>query len=248
MYEEHPVFKKPDNTNVRIWRFIDFTKYVSMLESKALFFCRADLFPDIFEGTYPKLTTEAVKQQKDLPDQGKNTVIKALELFEKFHVKGYYLNCWHMNDYESDAMWKLYTNNNLGVAIQSTFELLTKSISDEKTIYVGKVNYIDYNKQVFPINNTMYPYVHKRISYSHEQELRALTNYSPKDSYQNPLLFDKNPKGFNIKVDLDVLIEKIYISPNAPDWFKELVKSVSSKYNLGKPIESSSLDERPLFR
>ncbi|MBI5697325.1 MAG: hypothetical protein HZC29_02260 [Thaumarchaeota archaeon] len=248
MYQEHYVFEKPDNLDVKVWRFIDFTKYVSMLESKSLYFCRADLFQDIFEGTYPKQTFDVLRQDTRIPEKGKDNIINAFGMFQQYHVKGRYLNCWHINDHESDAMWKLYTNNNLGVAIQTTFKSLTECFNDKRIIYVGKVNYIDYNKDLFPLGNTLFPYVHKRMSYEHEHELRAVTEIYPDKWNENPLTFEKNPNGINIKVDLDKLIGQIYVSPRAPDWFKELVKSISDKYALNKPIESSSLDDRPLFR
>ena len=31
------------------------------------------------------------------------------------------INCWHLNDHESAAMWKLYLKSNEGIVIQSTF-------------------------------------------------------------------------------------------------------------------------------
>ena len=53
--------------------------------------------------------------------------------------------------------------------------------------------------------------------------------------------------GKYIPVDLDVLMEKIYISPTAPKWFNELVKSVVEKYNLEKDVLQSSLSDDPVY-
>ena len=36
------------------------------------------------------------------------------------HRYGHCVNCWHMSDQESDAMWKLYALAKSGIAIQST--------------------------------------------------------------------------------------------------------------------------------
>jgi hypothetical protein len=58
MYNEHPIFEKPDNENAKIWRYLDFTKFVSMLEKKALFFVRADKLGDQFEGSFSKANLE----------------------------------------------------------------------------------------------------------------------------------------------------------------------------------------------
>lgn len=38
----HPVFIRPDDTETSIWRYIDFTKFVSMLENSGLFLSRSD--------------------------------------------------------------------------------------------------------------------------------------------------------------------------------------------------------------
>ena len=41
MYKEHPAFNPPTDDAV-LWRYMDFTKFASLLESSALFFVRAD--------------------------------------------------------------------------------------------------------------------------------------------------------------------------------------------------------------
>ena len=51
---EHPCFIQPKNENIKIWRYMDFTKFVSLISSKSVFFCRSDLFEDPFEGSYSK--------------------------------------------------------------------------------------------------------------------------------------------------------------------------------------------------
>ena len=55
-YEEHPVTEKPEDENVAIWRYLDFTKFVSLLDRRALFFVRADKIAELdpFEGIIGK--------------------------------------------------------------------------------------------------------------------------------------------------------------------------------------------------
>src|ERR1017187_393221 len=36
-----------------IWRYLDFTKLVSLFHTRSLFFSRADLHDDLFEGAFP---------------------------------------------------------------------------------------------------------------------------------------------------------------------------------------------------
>jgi len=45
------------------------------------------------------------------------------------------INCWHMNDHESAAMWKLYLKSDEGIAIQSTYRKLKDAITDDDEIF-----------------------------------------------------------------------------------------------------------------
>jgi len=38
--EENEAFPAPEDPNVSIWRYMDFTKFVSMLANQGLYFCR----------------------------------------------------------------------------------------------------------------------------------------------------------------------------------------------------------------
>lgn len=41
--------------------------------------------------------------------------------------KNLFVNCWNMNENESDAMWKVYASNDKGIAIQSSLGNLIDS-------------------------------------------------------------------------------------------------------------------------
>jgi len=49
MYESHPSFELPEDLAAPIWRYMDFTKFVAMLESDSLYFARSDRLGDPFE-------------------------------------------------------------------------------------------------------------------------------------------------------------------------------------------------------
>ena len=52
--ESVPVFIPPQNPNIKIWRYMDFTKYMSILETKALYFPLISELNDPFEGSFSK--------------------------------------------------------------------------------------------------------------------------------------------------------------------------------------------------
>lgn len=240
MYKKFPYLKSPKDENIAIWRYMDFTKFVDLLERQKLFFACADKFEDLFEGSFPK------ENAKLWPMDYKEQTKYIFSILKKFT----FINCWHMNDCESAAMWKLYLKSNEGIAIQSTFKRLKDSFNKtpkELLIGIGVVGYINYEKGGDRIleKTSITPYLHKRKSYEHEKELRAVNQQYP------PGALDPNElgkyKGLHVAVELDTLIEKIYIAPNAPQWFSDLVKAVVERYNLNKTVKTSDLSKASIY-
>jgi hypothetical protein len=105
------------------------------------------------------------------------------------------------------------------------------------------VNYIDYDKEWVPEDSIYNPFLFKRQSFQHEREIRAII-FAKDNRITCDLKKDNN--GLCINLDLNCLIDRIYVSPDSPDWFYELVKDVSTKYGIKKKVSKSSLDSEPL--
>jgi len=152
------------------------------------------------------------------------------------------LNCWYVSEYESVAMWELYAQRSAGIAIQSTSARMKRAFSayPDHNVNMGLVEYINYSTEKIPIADPLSRYFHKRLSYEHEKELRAIIIMGD----------DEQPLdgGLYIDIDLTVLIEKVYITPQAKQWFSDLVQSIAKKYDLGCEIVQSDLDRDPLLR
>jgi hypothetical protein len=245
MYKQHSVFKSPQNLNAKIWRFMDFTKFVSLLDKSALFFTRADKLGDPFEGSFSRANIKLRPEiYKEIPQGG----LQQMSQFRSKVIKFTLVNCWHLNEYESAAMWKLYLSSKEGIAIRSTFSRLKECFRDDKyDIFIGEVKYIDYEQDWLPERNSLEPFIHKRKSFEHEQELRAVVQDIPLIDGNLDLSIPPQDDGIYIKVDLDVLIESIYMAPTTPTWLFDLVKSVSKQYKIDKEITQSSLDEKPVY-
>ncbi len=236
MYEEHPAFESPENKDAKIWRYMDFAKFVSLLDKSALFFPRADKLEDPFEGVYSEVNIKSVSQKQ------REILIKLKEATA--------VNSWHMNDYESTAMWKIYLKSNEGIAIQSTYNRLKNSFKDTDCfIYIGVVKYIDYKLDWIPEDNLFYPLIYKRKSFEYEHELRAVALPKIRDGagWSISLTRPLSEEGIYATIDIDTLIEKIYLAPTCPDWLFELVKSIASKYRVNAEILHSSLDDSPVY-
>lgn len=206
-----------------------------------LFFCRADRFTDEFEGYYANGTREFNRiRYRDMltPDQIED-VTKVLEERALIQRKYVFLNCWHLNNYESHGLWSLYSGNK-GIALQSTFARLRDSFQNNpENIFIGKVRYIDWDEGWTPTGTIFEPFLHKRRYFESENESRAL------------LYYDIDPQhyieyGKHATVDLDLLIENIYTSPTSQSWFHELVNAVLRKYGLEKSVRISKLAEKPV--
>lgn len=269
MFEAHPIFVQPANEDELVWRYMDFTKFVSFLESQCLYFARADKLGDPFEGSLPKLNAnarEAIQRSVSLPpdipqeiqEQYWKQVASTGEI-NRYWLKFYAINCWHMNDHESAAMWKLYLKSNEGIAIQSTYRKLRASIVDSERVFLGKVKYIDYEKYVidhyYDINSanpSVYSpfstFVHKRKSFEHEHEVRALI-WKPPTVAEDRIghYQDTITDGVNIKVNVELLVERVYVAPSAPGWLSDLVSAVARRYGFTFEVAPSKLDERPIF-
>ena len=246
MYKEHPVFEKANDDDI-IWRYLDFTKFVSMLDKRALFFIRADKLDDTFEGSFSKgnIKLRPIVYGDKIPKD----VLSKLSNIWKENRKYMLINSWHISRYESAAMWKLYLKSNEGVAIKSTFKRLCDSFNNytDDVISIGKIKYIDYENEWIPEGNSFYPFLHKRKSFEYEQELRAILHRLPLKEDEIVLGEELFECGLNVPVELDILVEKIFLSPTAPGWFYELVKSIANKFNFDKEIVQSNLNEDPVY-
>ncbi|MDM5329846.1 hypothetical protein [Neobacillus sp. CF12] len=243
MYVEHPIFKKPENEEIKIWKYMDFTKFVSMLDNNSLFFTRSDKFEDPFEGTYSK--ANQILRPTIYKDSGINEeVFRQIDEFSKRLRQHILISCWHMNDHESAAMWKLYLQSYEGIAIQSTYYRFCKSFHDaNENIYIGKVDYVDYDSDWIPEGNAFSPFLFKRKSFEHEREIRAIIDDSNINNESRKL--PQFEIGTNINVDLNILIENVYVAPTSPKWFKDLASSLLRKYELNRDVIQSTLYQSP---
>jgi hypothetical protein len=224
---------------------MDFTKFVSLLESSSLYFVRADLLGDPFEGSYSRANERERANIPELDDEMRRVYGAQMANLAKTMLGRTYINCWHINRQESAGMWRLYAKTNEAVAVRSTCQKLIDEL--DASVYVGRVNYIDFEKDFLPEGNTFFPFVHKRRSFEHEQELRAVTVLEMVPPF-DPLDPTKpGPAGQTRRVNLDNLIESIYVAPTCQAWFKSLVEQVCQRYMLRKAVHQSALDAEPFY-
>jgi len=247
-YEEHEVFQPPADRNVTIWRYLSLGKFVSLLETRSLYFARADRLGDPFEGAYSRANQEhRAEMYPDLPEETRRTIADTLTQTLRRFRKQVAVNCWHMNEHESAALWKLYANGNEAVGIRSTYSRLIESFGpDTPAVYVGVVNYIDYagGGQIMPEGNLFYPFLHKRKNFEHERELRAIVaKWRPQPGLGADT--ETIEDGLSISVNLETLLAEVRVPPAAPPWFAEVIRSVMARFEVPCSVVQSQLDELP---
>jgi hypothetical protein len=254
---DDPSFRLPAKLDTPIWRYLDFARFVSMLEVEngSLHFARVDtLTDDRFEGLPPRQAQsemlaewdEWTRQQEHEGDrQNFQDFVKCIPDALQQARRRVAVNCWHCSEDESAAMWKVYAGNR-GIAVQSTVKCLLNSLQNTtERIRVGLIEYgapSDWRAYVNarPSMRTEPWFMWKRKSFAHEKELRAFVG--------DPLCGNALPEfGVTVAVPLQTLIQSIVVAPTAPPWCGDLVRQVCDRYGLHVKVEDSNLDERSLW-
>lgn len=231
IYSTHYKFESPADENSSIWRYMSFSKFVALLQNNALYFTVANRFEDRWEGTLPARIKQIMSDEM-------------VSFFEAARLNNA-INCWHMREYESATMWKSYAPNGEGVAIKSTFSRLARcfntrdsTVSHSCHVLIGKVRYDCDESSHYDLSNGYIPLLCKRKYFSDENEIRAVIGGGDLNK-----LFQSGMHGLNVPIDLNELVEKIYVDPVASDWFLELMKSI---VNDRFKVERSFIGEKPL--
>ena len=224
---DNSIFKQPSNDSINIWRYTDFAKFVSLISTGWLYFPRADTLLDKYEGSIPRAN-------KNLPTENKVSALKKNRLDM---LKRTYISCWYASDDESAAMWQLYTLSGQGLAIKSSYSKFAELLPDceESPIYLGEVRYLDYeNDPMEADNNSLAPFTCKRKAFEHEKEIRAI--------FKQPKNEESDMYGRPVKIDVNQLIDEIYLAPGSAMWFKTTVDRVKQKFEIDAKLRQSSLD------
>ena len=247
------LFDKPEPED-KLWRYMDLAKFISILARKELYFPSADALNDPFEGAkgviehkqawddfYMEFSRQAIKTApgmdpnvltEEYVETNARRLVKDINSFGEKDRKCTFISCWYNSNYESEAMWRLYSLNvQNAVAIQTTAQHLNLAL--DKRASIGKVRYIDYKKRFTHPNASFW---YKRKAFEHEREVRAII-FKRKASC----------KGVYQPVNLEILIDKIYISPFAPKWFEEVILDILDKYGLDKPVVYSEMNGVPFY-
>lgn len=216
----------PPNTSkaTNLYRIASFDKAVDILTSRKLYFAHPSTWDDPYE-----------------------------RVLKHDRAKAIFAQCWCRKAL-SDAMWRIYSSNGLGVRIGTTRQRLHAALSVAKVsqkinFKIQNVEYL-YQEELdvelkkakdslaanYTFANAVEPLFLKRKAFDHEQETRVLV-------YDNSTyLKDEDTKGITIDIEPFDVITSIWIDPRAPEAYVDAYKFYLKK-RLGFPgtVEKSRL-------
>lgn len=257
------VMRFPFDHDSRIWRYMRIKYFVDLLQRRALYFRRLDRLEDQFEGAF---SDDAFEQAaKDLVPIARHFGIEhpegvddldaallAMLSSEESMRASTFINCWHRNDYESFAMWKLFARdsetNHGGIAILSTKGRLWKSVTpdqQEPVAVMGDVAYYDRRTESMP---SPCQWVCKDQMFSWEKEVRISTFNSPTEYGVMGFNAD-HPDGLHLPTDLHLLIEAVVLPPGSEQEEHARMRNLLDEFGLPHvPVLPSAADIEPYYR
>lgn len=234
MYLEHKDLKTKNIENIPIWRYMDLWKFLSLINTSSLFFASVELLGDQFEGKIPDKVFELMKEHERRNSRNDNFVEVFKDFMEDYPRRNTLISSWNVAQHESFALWKMYSKDKLGVAIKTNFDRLKSCFKKtNEEIYIGEVSYFDNEKPEYDFGHfstllTKYNY------YNFEKEVRCLLRVEN----------EKNPGSRKIQVNLNELIEEVYISPFAYDaGLYEIIEFLKEKHKLSYRIKMSGIND-----
>lgn len=232
----HQCFPQPPNVQGKVWKYLDLGKLIYTISKKQMYLTKLDLLGDGYEGTLTKAFMEEL--EKFAIEKGDKHIVNSVRHSTQQGRNSTYVNCWRMDEHESEAMWKLYCPNNQGVVLQTTYQKLANSISDNQFL-MGMITYIDYENAFFQAaDNLFYSVMHKRKAFEHEKEVRIATM---RHDFEN-IPF---PPGKTINWDISECIEQIYINPYSEVWYREMIQETLNAFNCKVKVDWSNMKRTP---
>jgi hypothetical protein len=226
-YESHADLRTPPNKTV-LWRYMDFAKFLEMIESQSLWFSRIDQLEDPLKGTHTDAELAGIRKHVE-----KRFARRLIRLVRSSR-REVYVNCWRSGSTESLAMWDLYGKGSGIIAVKSTVGRLKEAVATyEKSIFISKSRYFDWNDAP-GLDNVLVACSRKDLSYQHESEVRAMIfEVSSNHAARRRL-------GLRLPVDIEKLITEVMVGQREQRWVVQLVEQVMKRYKLPQQVLASN--------
>lgn len=250
-----------------VWRYMPFTKFVSLLTYQAIWFSKLNILQDQYEGQIPShakrlMTEEGARWKETFTSPEHHRQIDEWPTTNEANGRELLVvTCWFADEVESSRMWKEYGGSTEAVAVKSTIGRVARHIyvpQDETISHLGYVKYInhgDYKMCLYEASQAIErAFLKDGDQFAHEQEVRLVTMnfkttycatpdgfpYPPEQVAGAGMNNFENP-GLYIDTNLDGLIAEVVLAPGSQLWFEKLVKRLVSLYGVGASVTQSLL-------
>lgn len=236
--------KKEKKKPIFLYKYITFEQFVDMIEYERLYLTRINLWEDTHEA-YP------IKEFYNYINKGNRMSDEFIDTIVELERKTSYAQSWTYSKIESDALWRIYSQQKTGVKIKIKLEDLEEQIiktfgdiKKEERLYGNilegyidygvKINFEDYRcgkKDVFETSEAPFLFL-KRKSFSHEAEYRFATQIYKAKVYEvigdceNANEYKQKVGEYNSESVIyynvpNGMIKEIILDPRAPEYFEK---------------------------
>lgn len=269
--------------NIVLWRYMDFPRLYSLVTSSALFFTPGVILrsQEPYEMRVPMAIARANREawtasyQQHFPDDPEGAI--QFQRFEQVGedslLYGLGISCWHINNRENNALWKVFVGNKEGVAIKTTIGALRRALDcRHRYISADRVEYIDYEQEGYRPHSSASGFeqiYHKARFFEYEQEFRLAyrlkrnlqefelsSHFLASETTEQIEIMKSHFKaqreafmktGPFVPVNLNVLIQEVVVSPGAGMWFCDLVaRLIANHLDSEVKIRPSVINQWPV--
>lgn len=226
-----------------VWRYMRTSRFLELLETQKIYFASARQFEDPFEGAVRIEPVASISDRSAPPPSSLDSAFEQLKVLSK-------ISCWHIEDHESDAMWRLYSGAGKGVAITSSPRKLFSTLEEyrvepgygSESLASGMVSYVDLS--VEKISASMLErFFYKHNAFSWEKEYRLIISLRMAQQFgvQIP------SEGISVSANLGELVTEVFLGPELSNGERELVEFACKNHGLEDRVRVSSLLSRPRY-
>lgn len=238
-----------NNTNlekIQLFRYMDLCKFLSFYQGELYFTSKKELTDQREKGMfytsksgYRKI--DKLKSFSFLPVCSKPEDEELVKINKELQEKVYttynyaFVNCWTQKAHEDFLLWNTYVGKSiLGVAVQTSLKKLINAIkSSNDSVFISNIAYYQEDKRAYNIQDAIFA---KHQNYQQEKELR-LAIIPIEDSH-------KRKKSLSLKIETELLIDVVHISPLLLDWEQKLLLHLLKQYcSEGIEIKLSNITE-----
>ena len=234
-----------DDVAQKVWRYMNFARFVWLLQHKQLWMSRIDLLGDPWELTLAgEQLNRAIRMHPITPvgEAPREDAVSRAGRIVKDWRRRTFVSCWSASDHESHALWRIYCRSAEGVALQTTMGRLRQSIGG---LPVHRVTYCEPGSLGETPTLTQLA-TQKRLMFAYEQEVRVLLKARDEDHLAVPA---QDIIGQGLEWDPEATLENIWVHPDADFSFMQAVVGVVEHYAsaLKSKVPWSAMQASPPF-